>query len=1186
MENQGFGCPYAQDMSSSIPSVFSSDDEALRLLKQLTDEQSQLLQQTEFTHKTLGQHRQRPMEQYLTISLDGTVLEATETVTGFAPASMLMTSIFDGVHMEDILSLHTIMKNYWIKGNAQIEVYYRRKTKEDEWIWIAGKVYSFMEQPVRGLIIAERRQTDEKTAVSINRMTRVVIDVVIAVQESFSWAQSSESKPTNEENNTIQNFSTFPGLEQQKNNARSSGQKSQNDESNMNGNANNKGNDISTTFESVREGPCVDVSKTCLSPIEVKFLACLITGTLNADDVANFMLDSRNGNKSINDYMLQRPWKSFLEPKCLPPISSVNFSCTWIGDDGMEQLGETLCSTLPTLKIIDVSFCGIGEKGILALCKSLHLRRKRKMKCLQGLILSCNTITLKAAKELGHALSPMRGRFTSRTRVSTIRGVKEGYDEDDESDPYDNDDESEQSDDDLVFGMKHRKRTAKQSPRVPRHSDHSVEIDDLGIQLLHLSSCSMDGKIILELLLNLSEDSSLIELDISSNHIGSSGLGLIIDFLDRSKSKKKSDTNLVMPHLRRLNFSHNSLCNESIAMLTRIVARRSLRASIIDLHLSFNNIGASSIETLMNKLMNHNLVKLSLDNNNIGDSGCQIVSATLMSMPNLSSLNLSFNQIGCRGVTSLMKALLGCESLTYLGLSGNVMKISGAIAMGYTLAHHHRLAHLDLDNCCLSQVSQCHISAGMISNRLVPMQSLNGFRVGPPLAAIGGLDLVAQHLDNSKCLTMRRNMQMKANLQWMEAKKEARVYGGYQSDKQIPFSNSSSNIDNMIEPNDTTAFPPQSAYVRMLDWLTRIPFDEEELDTLRKYFYDIEDESPDGLRGSDGRLNLKFRGDLLAALGSHLEQQLRENEKNLKFPKGPSVGMALDSCDHGSFVDLNESSILVSSQIVYNSMKLLDTPYETPISEKDDDFDQNLGSKTSSVSSISQEGMVRSESERSHRSSNSGSANNTIKARISMFPQFLEKLDLLKSNAQAMMDQEHDVQKQDIIAQQFAEASLILLRQLRYHCMNSGLDGWRHGHKIKRKVLIVDDSMVTRKLVARAFEKANFIVDKAENGEEGVNMMKETIYDIAFMDIDMPVMNGFDATKALREWENSARPGARQPICALTAQYVDDFEIDDLMKFKDAGIDVMESKPCNMPRLFKVVDDVSPLYTDLEQLAP
>jgi CheY-like chemotaxis protein/Ran GTPase-activating protein (RanGAP) involved in mRNA processing and transport len=1090
--------------------------------------------------------------------------------------------------MEDILSLHTIMQNYWIKGNAQIEIYYRRKSREDEWIWIAGKVYSFMEQPVRGLIIAERRPNDEKRAILMNRLVRMVTSVAISVQESYTWSPSSEPKPTNEENNSSQYYSTFPGLEQQKNNARSSWQKSQNDESNVNGNSKNMGNDISTTFESVREGPCIDVSKICLQPIEVQFLAFLITGAFNAHDVANYMLNPRNVNKSIHHYMeyaLQTPCKTPLEPKCLPPISSLNFSCTWMGDHGIEKLGETLCSTLPTLKIIDVSFCGIGEKGILAFCKSLHLRRKRNMKCLNGLILSCNTITLKAAKELGSALSPMRSRLSSRTRISTIRSKKEGYDEDDESDQSD-DYISDQSDDGSGFWLKH-KRTMRQSGRFLCHDYYSAEVGDPGIQLLHLSSCSMDGKIILELLLNLSEESRLIELDISSNHIGSSGLGMIIDFLESSTSKKKSEPNLVMPYLRRLNFSDNSLCNKSITMLTRIVARRSLRASIIDLHLSFNNIGSSSIEILMNKLMNHNLVRLSLDNNDIGDSGCQIVAATLMSMPHLSSLNLSFNQIGCRGITSLMKALLGCESLTYLGLSGNIMKISGAIAMGYTLAHHPRLAHLDVDNCCLSQVSQCHISAGMISNRLVPMQSLNGFRVGPPLAAIGALDLVAQHLDNSKCLTIRRNMQMKANLNWMEAQKEARVYVGNQSDKQIHISNNSSDLDNNIESTDTTTFPPQSAYVRMLDWLTRIPFDDEELTTLRKYFYDIEDESPDGLRGSDGKLNLKFRGDLLAALGSHLEQQLRENEKHFKFPKGPSVGMALDSCDHGSFVNLDESSILHSSQTLWNSIKLLDIPYKPPVSEiKNDDCDLSLERENSTLSSISQADMVRSESERSHRSSNSGSANNTIKARISMFPQFLEKLDLLKSNAQMMMDQEHDIQQQDIIAQQFAEASLILLRQLRYHCMNSGLDGWRHGQKVKRKVLIVDDSMVTRKLVARAFEKANFIVDKAENGEEGVKMMKQTIYDIAFMDIDMPVMNGFDATKTLREWENSARPGARQPICALTAQYVDDFELDDLMKFKDAGIDVMESKPCNMPRLFKVVDDVSPLYTDLEQLAP
>ena len=146
--------------------------------------------------------------------------------------------------------------------------------------------------------------------------------------------------------------------------------------------------------------------------------------------------------------------------------------------------------------------------------------------------------------------------------------------------------------------------------------------------------------------------------------------------------------------------------------------------------------------------------------------------------------------------------------------------------------------------------------------------------------------------------------------------------------------------------------------------------------------------------------------------------------------------------------------------------------------------------------------------------------------------------------------------------------------------MNNGLDGWRQG-SMKRKVLIVDDSNVTRKLLSRAFERANFIVDTAENGAEGVEKLKQAVYDITFMDIDMPVMNGFDATKRLREWEDRCRPGVRQPICALTAAHVDDFERSELMEFKEAGIDVFESKPCNIPRLFKVVDDVSPMFSDL-----
>lgn len=233
----------------------------------------------------------------------------------------------------------------------------------------------------------------------------------------------------------------------------------------------------------------------------------------------------------------------------------------------------------------------------------------------------------------------------------------------------------------------------------------------------------------------------------------------------------------------------------------------------------------------------------------------------------------------------------------------------------------------------------------------------------------------------------------------------------------------------------------------------------------------------------------------------------------------------------------------------------------------------SLSSGTSNLSRTDSDKSSTSMQESKH---SSGRA----KPRIAMFPAFASKLETVRVQAQEYMDNEEDPAQQDIIAQLFAEASLTLLRQLKYHCMNSGLDGWRQG-KIRRKILIIDDSNVTRKMVARAFEKANFIVDTAENGREGVAKLKQSVYDIAFMDIDMPVMNGFDATKELREWEDSKRPGARQPICALTAAYVDDFERSELMKFKEAGLDVMESKPCNIPRLFKVVDDVSPMFSDL-----
>lgn len=1139
----------------------------------------------------------------------------TETITGFPPDALLMTSTYDHVYDEDLPGFLCIKTQFWDKGQPDVEVYLRRRTIEGEWVWLVSKAVSYVNEPIPGIIIMEKVVKDEDLALRFNRLTRVTAILVQAVEAAglsksevavAAETEKEETIPSEQMSTLTDNEAIYKSL---MNTAAASGiDLAENREALQNllqiaasggsgtelrgdntaetklenefiknvAEGQKKAFDPFSIMESVRKGVRLDLGLTRLQIDEVKLITLVLSGKLPVDQVAPVVLGAvRSGmglKATLRSFSLDSEKSS---PKHLqtqgnsaPPVTVLNFSYTYIGNTGTEMLSEILYSH-SSLRTLDLSFCKVEEKGFLALAKALAKRKRDGIPALWGLILSGNYISARAAENIGKSLSPagQRGgaRGATKRRRPTYPAGRGGYEESSGSDEEEEEEEEFGED----RGRKH-----------PRGGNPNMK--EKGLQVLHVANASMTSEAVRRLLNGLGAESPLRELNLSSNLFGPKGAEVLVQFLE---DKSKSRNTVALPQLDRLDMSNNNLGDDGTTQLTRVITKRT-KIHLVDLRLSQNSVGPAGVETIMNKLLQHNLVSLSLDKNAIGDQGCKLVAASLITMKSLSRLNLSFNQIGSRGINSLMRSLVGCESVTYLGLSGNILKISGAIALAFTLGQHPRLEEIDLDNCCLGQAAQCHISAGIISNRWIPMKRLRGYAVGPPMVAIGALKPFAQNLSNEECFRIRKDEQMKTMLQWMESNRIAKKEGSAPDPRYAAAVAENAQSPQFLTPdfvseiNDVHGTPSQNSYFRLLGWLSRIPFDDDELTALQKYFFDAD--GGEGDRGSDGYINLKLRGDLLAALDSEVADEIRDELPSLLPSLKGSVGMDLDkTVEQWNAWEAIKGNIADKPNVVKEEEEE-DSGDEKMqiISEQMSETDHNCANRLTEDDRAftNGDGMNHSES----TSSNLGKERqpSKVKPRITMFPQFEQQLEELKATATAMIEEEEDPMQHEVILSQYAEASLTILRQLRYHCMNSGLDGWLMGG-MKRKVLVVDDSRVTRKLVSRAFERANFIVDTAANGAEGVEKLKASIYDIAFMDIDMPVMNGFEATKKLREWEDSMRPGTRQPICALTATYVDDFERSELMKFKDAGLDVMESKPCNIPRLFKVVDDVSPMFSDL-----
>ncbi len=111
------------------------------------------------------------------------------------------------------------------------------------------------------------------------------------------------------------------------------------------------------------------------------------------------------------------------------------------------------------------------------------------------------------------------------------------------------------------------------------------------------------------------------------------------------------------------------------------------------------------------------------------------------------------------------------------------------------------------------------------------------------------------------------------------------------------------------------------------------------------------------------------------------------------------------------------------------------------------------------------------------------------------------------------------------------------------------------------KILVVDDDEMNRDMLSRRLARKGFEVVLAMDGLQGVAMANEGGYDLILMDMSLPELDGWEATRRVREAE--ATSGRRVPIIALTAHAMSG----DREKAMAAGCDDYDTKPVELERL-------------------
>ena len=115
-------------------------------------------------------------------------------------------------------------------------------------------------------------------------------------------------------------------------------------------------------------------------------------------------------------------------------------------------------------------------------------------------------------------------------------------------------------------------------------------------------------------------------------------------------------------------------------------------------------------------------------------------------------------------------------------------------------------------------------------------------------------------------------------------------------------------------------------------------------------------------------------------------------------------------------------------------------------------------------------------------------------------------------------------------------------------------------------VLVVEDNKVNQRVAVARLQKLGFLVDVADQGEQATEMVLSRSYDVIFMDCQMPIMDGFEATRQIRVLEGEGRI-AKVPIIAMTAHVMNE----DRQQCFDCGMNDFLRKPVTQEHLVETL---------------